>query len=131
MDFRTWYDALSKPAWTPPPGTISLIWTILYPIILISFGFVLFKAFRGGLPWMVALPFIINLVANILFMPVFGGLRNLPLAMVDIVIVWGTIVWMMVAIWPHFRWVAVAQLPYLIWVSIATVLQVTITVRNW
>jgi hypothetical protein len=25
MDFRTWYDALAKPAWTPPPGTIGLI----------------------------------------------------------------------------------------------------------
>ena len=55
MDFRTWYDALSKPAWTPPPGTISLIWTILNPIILISFGFVIYKAFRGRLPWLVAL----------------------------------------------------------------------------
>ena len=130
MNFRTWYDQLIKPAWTPPPGTISLIWTILYPIILISVGFVLYKAFRGGLPWLVALPFIINLVVNILFMPVFGGLRNLPLAAVDILIVWGTIVWMIVAVWPHFRWVAVALLPYLVWVSIATVLQVTITVRN-
>lgn len=130
MNFRTWYDQLSKPAWTPPPGTISLIWTILYPIILVSFGFVIYKAFRGGLPWLVALPFIVNLIANILFMPVFSGLRNLPLAAVDIGIVLATIVWMMVAIWPHFRWVAFAQIPYLFWVSIATVLQVTITVRN-
>ena len=23
MDFRTWYNALSKPTWTPPPGTIT------------------------------------------------------------------------------------------------------------
>ena len=130
MDFRTWYNALSKPTWTPPPGTISLIWTILYPIILISLGFVLFKVFRGGLPWLLALPFLINLVANIFFMPIFGGLRNLPLATVDIVIVLGTILWMIVAIWPHYRWVAVAQVPYLVWVSIATVLQVSITVRN-
>jgi len=130
MDFRTWYDALSKPAWTPPSGTISLIWTILYPIILISFGFVFYKAFRGGIPWMVAFPFIINLVANILFMPLFGRLRNLPLAMVDILIVLGTIIWTMAAIWPHYRWVAVAQVPYLVWVSIATVLQVSITLRN-
>ena len=130
MDFRTWYDALAKPAWTPPPGAISLIWMILYPIILVSFGFVFYQAFRGGVPWLVALPFVINLVANILFMPIFGGLRNLPLAALDIAIVLGTIVWIMVAIWPHFRWVAAAQLPYLIWVSIATVLQLTITARN-
>ena len=131
MDFRTWYDALTKPAWTPSPGTISLIWTILYPIIIVSFGFVIYKTIRGSIPWLVALPFIINLIANILFMPIFSGLRNLPLATADILIVLGTIVWTFVAIWPQNRWVAVAQIPYLVWVSIATVLQVTITVKNW
>jgi benzodiazapine receptor len=131
MNFLTWYDNLSKPGWTPSPGTIGLIWKILYPIILVSLGFVFYKAFRGGVPWIVALPFIINLIANILFMPIFAGLRNVPLAAADILIVLATIIWMIVAIWPHYRWVAAAQVPYLVWVSIATVLQLTITVRNW
>jgi hypothetical protein len=31
--------------------------------------------------------FAVHLVANLLFMPIFSGLRNLPLAAVDIVIV--------------------------------------------
>lgn len=131
MDFMTWYDSLSKPGWTPSPGTIGLVWKILYPVILVSFGFVCYKAFRSGVRWIVALPFIINLVANILFMPIFAGLRNVPLAATDILIVLATIIWMLVAIWPHYRWVAVAQVPYLVWVSIATVLHLTITVRNW
>ena len=130
MDFQTWYGNLSKPAWTPSPGTIGVIWQILYPIILGSFGFVIYKAFRGGVPWLVALPFLINLVANILFMPIFSGLRNLPLATVDILVVLGTIVWTMLAVWPHYRWVAIAQVPYLVWVTTATVLQLAITVRN-
>jgi hypothetical protein len=30
--------------------------------------------------------------------------QNLPLASVDILVVLGTIVWMIVAVWPHFRW---------------------------
>lgn len=131
MDFQTWYNHLTKPSWTPAPGTIGLIWQILYPIILISFGFVFYSAIRGRLPWLVAVPFIVNLVANVLFMPVFGGLRNVPLATADIFVVLGTILWMIVAIWPHYGWVAVAQMPYLVWVSIATVLQVTITGMNW
>ena len=130
MDFQTWYANLSKPGWTPSPGTIGVIWQILYAIILVSFGFVFYKAFRGGVPWLVALPFLINVVANILFMPIFGGLRNLPLASVDILVVLVTIVWTIVAVWPHYRWVAIAQVPYLVWVSIATLLQLTITVRN-
>jgi tryptophan-rich sensory protein len=69
-------------------------------------------------------------VANLLFMPIFAGLRNLPLATVDIVIVWATILWSVVVIWPRQRWIAVAQGPYFLWVSIATVLQMAITAMN-
>ena len=131
MTWMEWYNSLAKPSWTPAPSTISLIWTILYPIILVSFGFVFVQAFRGKVGWKVALPFAINLVANLLFMPIFAGLRNVPLACVDILIVWATIIWCVVAVWPVCSWVAVAQVPYFVWVSIATVIQVSITGMNW
>lgn len=131
MTWIEWYDSLAKPLWTPAPSTISLIWTILYPIILISFGFVFVQAARKKVPRKVAGPFAINLVANLLFMPIFAGLRNVPLAAADILIVWTTLVWCVVAVWPNYKWVAIAQGPYLVWVSIATVLQLSITATNW
>lgn len=126
MSWKEWYDSLVKPAWTPEPGTIGLVWQILYPIILVSFGYVFVQAVRGRLPWVVALPFVVNLVANLAFTPIQFGLRNLDLAALDIVVVWLTIPWMMVAIWNHHGWVAVAQIPYFAWVSIASVLQLSI-----
>jgi len=126
-----WYGSLAKPSWTPAPSTISLIWMILYPIIIISFGFVFVRTFQGKVPRLVAVPFAINLVANLLFMPIFSGLRNVPLAAVDIVIVWATIIWCILAIWRRYRWVAVAQVLYFVWVSTATVIQVSITAMNW
>jgi translocator protein len=126
-----WYEGLAKPSWTPAPATIGLIWQVLYPIILVSFGFVFVQAIRRRVPWLVALPFAINFVANLIFTPIQFGLRNLPLAALDIVIVWATILWGMVAIWRHYRWVAVAQVPYFVWVSLATVLQLAITAMNW
>jgi tryptophan-rich sensory protein len=89
------------------------------------------QAVRRKVPWLVTLPFAINLVANLIFTPIQFGMRNLPLASVDILIVLGTIVWMIVAVWPHYRWVALAQVPYLIWVATATVLQLSITAMNW
>ena len=129
--WREWYDSLWKPSWTPAPKTIGLIWQILYPIILLSFGFVFVQTMRKKVPRIVALPFAINLVANLIFTPIQFGMRNLPLAAVDILIVWGTITWMMVVIWKHHKWVAVAQTPYFVWVSIATVLQLSMTWMNW
>jgi len=126
-----WYNSLAKPSWTPSPATIGLVWQILYPIILISFGFVFYQAARGKISWIVALPFAINLGANLIFTPIQFGMRNLPMAAVDIVIVWATILWTAIAVWKYYRWVAVAQIPYFVWVSIATVLQLSITAMNW
>jgi translocator protein len=48
-------------------------------------------------------PSTINLVANAIFTPIQFGLRSLPLAAVDILTVWGTIIWMMVALWKHYK----------------------------
>ena len=130
MPWIEWYNSLAKPSWTPAPATIGMIWQILYPVILISFGFVFVQAFRGKIGWIIALPFAINLVANLIFTPIQFGLRNLPLAAVDILIVWATIIWCMIAIWQHNKWVSLAQVPYFIWVSLATVLQMSITWMN-
>ena len=130
MPWMNWYNSLAKPSWTPSPSTIGLVWQILYPIILVTCLFVFVQAVRRKIPWRVAMPFATNLVANLIFTPIQFGLRNLPLASVDILIVWVTILWMIAAVRRHYRWVAVAQVPYLIWVSIATVLQLSITWMN-
>lgn len=130
MTWIEWYNSLIKPDWTPRPGTIGLMWQIIYPIIIITFGFVLIQTIRGKIPWWVALPFGINLIANLIFTPIQFGLRDLWLAAADILVIWFTILWCMVAIWPQYRWVALAQIPYLTWVSIATVLQLSITWMN-
>ncbi len=125
-----WYGSLAKPSWTPAPRTIGTIWQILYPVIIVTFGFVFVQAARKKLPWIVALPFAINLVANLVFTPIQFGWRNLPLAAADILVVLGTIVWMIAAVWRHHPWIALSQVPYLVWVAIATVLQLAITWMN-
>jgi benzodiazapine receptor len=77
----------ARPSWTPDGSTIGLIWQILYPIIIVSIGFVFVQAFRKKIPWPVTLSFAINLVANLVFTPIQFGMRNLPMAAVDIVTV--------------------------------------------
>lgn len=126
----TWYEALAKPTWTPSPSFIGTMWTILYPIIVATFGYMVFRMTRGTVPWAVLTPMAINAVANAAFTPIEFGLRNLPLASVDILVVLATILWCMAAFWPYSRWASVALLPYLGWVSTATVLQLSITWMN-
>lgn len=126
-----WYTQLIRPSWAPPAWLFGPVWTVLYAIIAASFGTVFYQAFTGRLPWMVALPFALNLVFNAAFTPIQFGLRNNLLATVDILLVLGTLIWALVAIYPHLRWVTYVNLPYLAWVCFATVLQITITVLNW
>lgn len=130
MTFMDWYNSLAKPAWTPDPAFIGLMWQIIYPIIIVTFGFVFVQAARKKIPRPVVVPFVINLAANLIFTPIQFGLRNLTLASIDILVVWGTIIWLVAAIWKHYRWVAVAQAPYFAWVSTATVLQLSISWMN-
>lgn len=130
-EFRSWYDSLAKPSWTPEPSTIGLVWTVLYPIILVAFGIAVFKAVRGSVPRAVLVAVAVNTAANLAFTPLQFGLRNLWLAWADILVVLVTIVWLMVLLWePGSRWVALLLVPYLTWVSIATVLQTSITFMN-
>jgi len=85
---------------------------------------------RESMPASVLVPIALNVVANVAFTPIQFGLRNLPLASVDIVLVLVTIVWCMVAFWPYARWASLALTPYLAWVTVATVLQFSITWLN-
>jgi len=106
------------------------VWSVLYVVMAISFGYVLYLAFKKRISWGVFLPFGLNLVFNAAFTPLQFGLKNNGLAAVDIVLVLATLVWALRAIWRPARWVALVNLPYLAWVVFATVLQLSITWLN-
>jgi tryptophan-rich sensory protein len=126
----TWYQTFIKPSWAPPAWLFGPVWTLLYAIIVVTFGMVFYKAATGKLPRVVALPFALNLIFNLAFTPLQMVLKNTLLASIDIILVLGTLVWSLVTIWPRLRSVAYANMPYLLWVSFATVLQLTITFLN-
>ena len=130
MQTYTWYSKLVKPTWAPPSWLFGPVWTVLYVLIFISFGTVFYKFFTKQLPLIVAIPFILNLIFNMLFTPLQFGLQNNYLAAVDILLVLGTLIWALFAIYPYAKWIALINIPYLLWVSFATVLQLTITYLN-
>ena len=125
-----WYSTLIKPKWSPPAYLFGPVWTVLYLMIAMSFGSVFYKVFTKQIPWIIALPFILNLIFNFSFTPLQFGLKNNLLSAIDILLVLGTLIWAIFAIYPHAKWIAYIQIPYLLWVSFATVLQLTITYLN-
>lgn len=130
MEQITWYASLIKPTWAPPSWLFGPVWMILYILIAVSFGYVMFVYFGKRISFIVLLPFLLNLVFNIAFSPIQFGLQNNVWAAIDIVCVLGTLIWALAVIYPIVAWVALINIPYLLWVSFATVLQLTITWLN-
>ncbi|MEN9582561.1 MAG: hypothetical protein RL641_515 [Candidatus Parcubacteria bacterium] len=128
-----WYSQLIKPTWAPPSWLFGPVWGVLYTIIAVSFGTIFYKAFTKQIPWMVALPFALNLLFNFAFPLIQFRLVNNLLASIDILLVVGTLVWALYAVWhnaPELRWVVYVNIPYLLWGTFATCVQLTITYLN-
>jgi translocator protein len=130
MNNFNWYSQLTKPYWAPPSWLFGPVWTVLYILIFVSFGYVFVMFFQKKIAFFVLLPFLLNLIFNFSFTPLQFGLKNNFLASLDILLVLGTLVWAMLAIFPHMRWIAYIQIPYLIWVFFASILQLSITFLN-
>jgi len=130
MNITMSYADYARPSFAPPSEVFGIVWPILYVIIAISFGYVFYKAIKKEIPFIVALPFMLNLVFNFAYTTLQFGLNNFILATVDIVLVLLTLIWAMISIAKHYKWVAYAQVPYALWLIFATILQFTITYLN-
>ena len=126
----SWYSQLIKPSFAPPSWLFGPVWTVLYILIAISYGYVGYLFFTKKIPFIVVLPFILNLVFNLSFTYFQFGLQNNYLAAIDVILVLGTLIWALLAIFPYVPWVLYINIPYVLWGSFATILQLTVTWLN-
>ena len=130
MDTRERYKALKKPSWAPHESVFGQVWSVIYPIIFAVNFYIIVLLVQDKISYRTAIPFWLNLFFNIIFTPIQFGLRNNLLAVIDILLVFITIIWSMIAIWPVNKLITLAFLPYLVGVGIASVLQISIWLKN-
>lgn len=122
----TWYAELNKPPFSPPNWLFAPAWAVLYALMGIAVFLVWKKGFQKKEVRFAAGVFAVQLVLNFLWSFIFFGMKNIGLALMEIVLLWLAIGW---TIW-EFKKVsqkaAWLMLPYWTWVSFAVILNLAL-----
>ncbi len=129
--YGVWYALLEKPFFAPPPAVFGIAWGIVYPLIFLAFLWTLYLYYKKhavsrGFVWL----FILNLALNLSFTATALATKNNVLASLHILLVLGTLSWLMLRAWKSSRTVFVLLVPYLLWGAFASLLQLSITAMN-
>jgi tryptophan-rich sensory protein len=124
-----WYGTLKKPAWNPPAWIFGPVWTALYTMMAMA-AWLVWKR-EGFAGQRVALAFfLIQLLLNALWSPIFFGLHHALLAFADIVLLWLAVLATVVAFWKARPLAGALLVPYLAWVTFASMLNFAIWSLN-
>jgi len=121
----TWYPALRKPAWTPPGSWFAPVWTALYVFVGVA-GWRVWDAQPGPGRRRALVLWCVQLALNAAWSPLFFGLRNPGLALVEIVLLAISIAAFVVAARHVSRAATLLFVPYAAWVGFATALNAAI-----
>jgi benzodiazapine receptor len=121
----TWYVTLNKPSFNPPNYLFGPVWTTLYILMGISLFLVLNKA-KDLEKNKIIFVFSIQLILNFLWSFLFFKFQQLGLALVEILIMWCSILFMIIVFYKTNKLAALINIPYLLWVSFATILTYSI-----
>lgn len=116
-----WFVALDKPDIFPPPMAFGIVWPILY--VLMGFAAAMVCAAWGSryrLPAILA--FVLQLLVNLAWSPVFFGQHEITLGLYIILLLDVAVLVTMVLFWQVRRAAALLLIPYLAWILFATVL---------
>ena len=125
---QTWYAQLQKPAFNPPNWIFGPVWTTLYVLMAVS----LWRVWRSGHAdaLKTKITFILMLVLNAAWSPVFFRLHRPDLALWIIYFYVGALALLIRYLWRQDRLAAALQLPHLAWVLFATALNSAIAQLN-
>lgn len=126
---NTWYVTLNKPFFNPPNYLFGPVWTLLYALMGISL-FLILETPKSELRIKSIVIFCIQIFLNFWWSIIFFKYQLLGLALLEIIMIWMSILLMIFTFKKLNKTAAYLQIPYLLWVSFATVLTMSIWYLN-
>lgn len=127
---KPWYRNLRKPFFTPPDWLFAPAWITLYLLMAVAAYLVWMQGLSTAGVKTALIVFIIQLVLNSVWSFIFFGMRSLLYALIEIIMLWLSIVLCSILFWQISALAGWLMVPYLLWVSFATVLNFSIWKLN-
>lgn len=125
-----WYNSLNKPVFNPPGWIFVPVWTVLYLLMGVSFFLVWKRGFADKSGRAALACFILQLVFNAVWTPIFFGMKQPLIAFADIILLWLAIAATIICFYKVSKTSAILLVPYIAWVSFAVVLNAAIWMLN-
>jgi benzodiazapine receptor len=124
-----WYASLVKPPWLPPRTWFAPLWTALYLLMGIS-AWLVWRERYHRLRSTAITAYVIQLLLNAAWAPLFFGLKNIGLGLFEIVAMWAAVGWTMREFARVKPLAALTLAPYILWVSFAAAMNLAIWKLN-
>ena len=129
-EIPTWYASLNKPTWTPPSWVFPVVWNLLYAMMALALWLLWDRTPNSPARQTAIIAFVVQLVLNAAWSPVFFTLHQTAVALAIIVALA-----LAIAVTIHYAWraqktAALLLTPYLVWVLYATTLNAGIWSMN-
>lgn len=129
-DTGAWYQNLRKPSWQPPDWLFGPAWTIIFALATVSAVYAWRNAKdRAQRDWVIGL-FALNGFLNVLWSTLFFKLRHPDWALIEVILLWLSILLPIVVFWRFSRPASLYLLPYLAWVTFAAILNLAVVRMN-
>jgi len=125
-----WYPALAKPSWTPPGWLFGPVWTVLYLMMGVALWLVARRWRADSCARVATAAWGAQMALNVIWTPVFFGLRSPVGGLVVIALLWWAIVATAALSARVSRAAAALLAPYLAWVTFAAALNTAIVAMN-
>lgn len=118
-DTGAWYRSLRRPSWKPPDWAFGPVWTVIFALTATS----AVLAWNADAAWgsraTLLAAYAINAVLNVAWSGLFFTLRRPDWALVELVLLWLSIVGLILVTAPLSITAALLLVPYLAWVGTA------------
>lgn len=124
-----WYMNVQKPSFNPPSWVFGPVWTVLYILMGISIYLTLQQPASKLRNTALVLQ-TVQLSLNFWWSIIFFAMENPALALLEIILLWLSILVLIIVTWRVKRVAAYLLLPYLAWVNFAAILNASIWILN-